>query len=271
MDDSSSMRGEQRLYLCAYVNTAEKWADFSNAWKVALTSFPAIDYFKTSEAYSRRGQFLGWTPEARDAKIMALARVVEASSPWGMHTSVDTLVWKRHMAGVAPYGFAQPYFPVFHGILANVARVHAGLAVDAPVDFIFDEQEGTGRTAAMFVDWAMGGWPAEQQAVIGNPPTFADDKRVLPLQAADMLAWHVRREGENRPAEPNQSVFQMLIPDGRHFMTHLDEGSIERMAASFRQMPGVAQMIEKGGWMKARRAIQDAMALGWKPPEEWRS
>ncbi len=62
-----------------------------------------------------------------------------------------------------------------------------------PVDFIFDEQRRDFKNAMLgwerFRDLA----PPEMRHLIGGSPIYRDDKRVMPLQAADLLAWQTRR------------------------------------------------------------------------------
>ncbi|MNU70909.1 hypothetical protein D3C71_603270 [compost metagenome] len=270
VDDSTSSLGEQRLYLCAYINTADKWAVFSDAWDRALRATPAIEYFKASEAENLNGQFRGWDADTRDKKVILLATVIRLSEPWGCHTSVDTLVWKKHLRGVAPYGIGNAYFAAFHGVIANAARLHSDLGFSVPVDFVFDEQGGLGLEALMFHDWMVGSFSPEQRAAIGSTPVFRDDKQVLPLQAADMLAWHIRREQEDREGERERPWMNFIVADGRHFMTHVDEESIQRIAAGFAAMPNIEKLRDQASWRAAKSLIAEATSLGWQPPEEWR-
>lgn len=50
VDDSASDEGEARLFLAGYINAADKWGLFSDAWQEQLSNPPAIEYFKMSEA-----------------------------------------------------------------------------------------------------------------------------------------------------------------------------------------------------------------------------
>lgn len=49
--------------------------------------------------------------------------------------------------------------------------------------------------------------------MIANTPMFKDDRLLNPLQAADMLAWHIRREHQF-PDEERSWVFERLNPTG---------------------------------------------------------
>jgi hypothetical protein len=52
----------------------------------------------------------------------------------------------------------------------------------------------------------------EIKALMGSAPIFQDDEKVLPLQAADMIAWHLRRRRESRNAAENREVMEILSP-----------------------------------------------------------
>ena len=52
-------------------------------------------------------------------------------------------------------------------------------------------------TDANWIDaWSNFGIPKRARRLINGKPTFESDAQVLPLQAADMLAWNLRREHE---------------------------------------------------------------------------
>jgi hypothetical protein len=42
--------------------------------------------------------------------------------------------------------------------------------------------------------WKQNDWLEERKPLFGDPPIFRDDKTFLPLQAADLYAWHARKE-----------------------------------------------------------------------------
>jgi hypothetical protein len=63
-----------------------------------------------------------------------------------------------------------------------------------PVDFIFDEQgKQIGRALEAWKNFVEAASP-DDQARMGRRPISGDDKIDIPLQAADLLAWRMRRE-----------------------------------------------------------------------------
>jgi len=48
---------------------------------------------------------------------------------------------------------------------------------------------------------------------MSNTPQFKDDREVIPLQAADMLAWRIRRGFEYPNNEDRSQIFNLINPD----------------------------------------------------------
>jgi len=83
-------------------------------------------------------------------------------------------------------------------VVSAVSRYVAESPVRAPIRFVFDEQQGVDVDVEMFFSEMIKSLPAEAQNLIDGLPAFKSDKELqyAPLQAADFLAWHLRREHE---------------------------------------------------------------------------
>jgi len=154
----------------------------------------------------------------------------------------------------------------FHAImvtLANSQLEHAGIRV--PIEFIFDQQEGLGEEARLFYEYIRETQPRPVRKLLSKNPIFGDDKLVVPLQAADMLAWHLRRHAER--GDPNAfMVPDFLCADGHHMATDIHADRLRSIAHGFSQVPGVALLKGKGPWKKTKREIIRLAALGVIPP-----
>lgn len=265
VDDSASDRSDDRkLFLAGYINTADKWARFSDVWAEELARSPSIDYLKMSEANCLGGQFRGWDAPDRDAKLNSLARLIRHFQPASIHSSVSRTEVKAIMEGVVPYGFANPYFYCFQAIMIPLAySQHERGGMDVPVDFIFDEQEGLGEEARFFYRHIRQGQPRSIQKLLAVEPIFKNDKRVLPLQAADMLAWHVRRSHERDPRK--FWVPELLSHDGLHMATDIDADRLRHMAEEMSKIPGTAALRKRSEWRKVRKAMTEQARRGELP------
>lgn len=260
IDDSASEHGDRRLYLAGYVNTYEKWAQFSADWQQALAKEPAIDYLKMAEAQNRRDQFQGWGYLDIEIKLMNLARIIKDSEPWSIHFSVSRNEYRDIVAPVAAFPAKNPYFACYIGVLISVSRLQEHIGSSVPVDFVFDEQSSLQADAVAMYDYIKQTMPQpEWTSMLGSTPIFRDDKDVLPLQAADMLAWHVRRETIDGELRPKRKLSDWLIGDARHVFAHFDHDSLRDMAEKMKDFPGREYVDRKADWKNLRPIMPAAL------------
>ncbi len=269
IDDSDSHSGDKRHFLAGYVNTAREWERFATAWDRELRAMPSVEYFHMVEAQNRRGQFRHWSDADINRKVFGLAKLIRNFDPWSIQCSVSGNEYRRIIEPVAPYNLRNPYFACFYGIVICLARFHHDQGIDLPVDFVFDEKGGLGDEAAFFYRYIKDLQVPEIQPLLGSTPIFRDDKKVLPLQAADMLAWHVRRESEGIDSPGSRPAMDFLRADGRHVIVDLTADILESMAEKMRRVPGVKLIQSKSEWRRTKRVMLDLSARGFGPPDTW--
>ena len=83
-------------------------------------------------------------------------------------------------------------------MIADLARTQRDLLkLDDAIDFIFDDQiDKKHRLIAAWDSFKKMGHPTFKH-LMGDTPAFRDDKNVLPLQAADLHAWLVRKRWDD--------------------------------------------------------------------------
>lgn len=276
IDDSISSVGERRLVLAALIQSDATWSAFATDWRRTLAAQPAITYLKMAEAQNRRGQFKGFSEKERNRKLHALADIVARHAPWGFHASISTRDYRELIEPAAPYPMRTPYFFLFYAVLFGVARMHEALAVNEPCDFVFDNYSGLDKkTLPMLNDMvatSSGNWGDR----ISGRVQFADDKEEIAIQAADMLAWLIRREGDGPLPPGYDGLLDKLVVDGVNRCTEVDRATLERIADGFAEIPR-ANWIDKQGWREMipiwegghAKALNDAViAAGLYPPKD---
>jgi Protein of unknown function (DUF3800) len=259
IDDSTSNTGDKAFFLAGYINTVEMWEAFANVWDFALKQSPSIEYLKMSEAESLRGQFRGWSREERDAKIIKLAQVINLSRPHFVFCSVNGDEYIKIITPVAPQNLKNPYFMAFWGIIDSAARYLQNAGDILPVEFIFDDQGSMGDDAALFYQEMKKNLAPDLRAVLGNTPIFRDEKNLLPLQAADMLAWHVRRNHE-KSSDEGRPAYKLITERG--VGRHVERKHLVLMARKMKRIPGVEFVQSKADWKKGRIAIAELNKSG---------
>jgi hypothetical protein len=236
-DESASEKGNKQFVLAGYVHRATTWALFSDDWKAALDAPPAIEYLHMVEAQNLRDQFKGWKAPERDAKVAALAGIIERHQPWSIECSVSQLEHGRIVKPVSPYDLRLPFVDCFLAVILKLAQWHVSLGLDLPIDYIFDER-GISPGEAMFLYEGAKSTVKDPRILklLANPPIFRDDKKVLPLQAADLLAWHLRRRKEKGMQLDEEPLMTKLIPM-LHAEAVIDEARLRTMASDLSRVP----------------------------------
>lgn len=243
-DDSTSDEQDKILVLAGCVQSYKVWSDFSLRWEAALAETPSIRHFHMREARALEGEFLGWKRKDRDNKISLLANIVESYRPWVMVVWLSRNEHEEILKPIAPFLLRQPYVSLFYAAIMQLARWHLDMGIALPVEYIFDDQGEIGRDAALWYQHIKSWQPAEIAALMGGSPKFENDEMVLPLQAADMLAWHVRR----RKARPNENPLQQATAplENLHCVeVHIPERLLVDIANQMKDVPGIESVQQK--------------------------
>jgi hypothetical protein len=179
------------------------WDSFSAQWQALLDREPKLEYFKMKEAAALRGQFYRWRAEERDTRVMDFVRIVRDCNPVvGISSAV---FWEdlTQISGEFPDVRWHPYDLLFHGSMAILHGFCRRKGIKEKIDFVFDEQGKWGERTIKAYDYVLNVLTEEEQSLLGNRPIHRNDKTFLPLQAADLIAWHTRRfMEENKDISP---------------------------------------------------------------------
>jgi hypothetical protein len=220
VDDTGSDPNEMAFNLCCWVSDADGWDRFSEDWYRELQKRPSIDYFKHNEAKGLKKQFKGWKRPAADKKIFALAKIIARHKNYGMITGAENKLFKvlLNRAAAAPQQFrsvmhvSRPYDFCFHSIIAMVLQHQVNLADGRTVDFIFDRGDRAFfECNKIYEEWREFQALPAMKAIAGVA-TQGDDKTIMPLQAADLLAGQLSANLKYRKTE---KPFDLLLADGR--------------------------------------------------------
>jgi len=266
-DDSAAQKGDKRLFMAGYLHRTDVWADFSQAWDAELKAWPPIKYFKGAEAHNLSGQFdhkRGWDEAIRQVKMGYLAEIIQHFKPISFQFSINRKLFEDHLKPVSPYGFGKPHFQLSNVVVGSVVRMAAQNGFTEPIEFIFDEQDGVSADVTMFFEDMMEALPSEARKLIDGTPSFKDDKdkRFMPLQAADMLAWHVRREHEVGAPVP---LTRLLINKEAHLISEIPDYMVQDWAEHHGQQPGLATVKTKPQWREFKGTVQKLRAAGINP------
>jgi hypothetical protein len=193
-DESGERSHSPVLVLGGFLAPYLQWVEFSKQWDLMLGMKPRIEYFEMNEAHAFTGQFVGWSDEERDERVRLAYRIIEDHVSFQATCVVDIealhrVIPREELLGRQP----NPYYVAFSGLITGITqhqRKHLG--IDEKIDFIFDERSEKSKIIDAWEDFKVNA-SDDTRDLLGWTPAFRDDKDVLPLQAADLLAWWVRK------------------------------------------------------------------------------
>jgi len=203
IDDSGNDGKSPVFVLAGFIASSEQWEVFSDEWDKVLN--PEVGFrmgvLKMADVYRNRKRgtrYYGLSNAERDARLKALIQVVNR---YAMHGIVSVIPYKLYNSLIkgnfnlqSTSTLDRPYFLSFFGVMARLLQITQKLNLDDKVDFIFDTQDNENKQILMseydrFISLA----PDNVAALSRGYPSFKKDEELLPLQAADMLAWHIRK------------------------------------------------------------------------------
>jgi Protein of unknown function (DUF3800) len=207
VDDSGSDENSDSpprfFVLAGYVLPVGTWKPFSERWADELKREPSVECFKMSDAEYGDGYFMGMEEPFRKLKVNELAQVIADFEPKPISAHLRWSDYKSIVHGHVSEKMASPYAILFYQIIKQshdwqleLKKQDETIGLHS-VDFVFDEQGKIGLRALQWYAKLREVVPEPYKKMMGNTPAFRDDKEIVALQAADMLAWHIRRYLEN--------------------------------------------------------------------------
>lgn len=224
-DDSG--RGQPPVFVYAgWVSTVDKWAEFANAWEQALLIPPSVRFFKMKDAAALEGEFGRFDETLRNERLSILMDIINDYVDYGVSVSVRQDHYTEVFDRVLSITYDSPQqFAATH-LMARIVGWERMDLRNSKVKFIFDEMNATEEAEIQhFWNLTRQRGPAWVRRRIGRV-VVEDDEDILPLQAADILAWLTRRvfdeiSQKNEELGFAEEVRQLIKV--RHEICHFDK------------------------------------------------
>jgi len=245
-DDSGSSPNQEVFMVSGYLARAATWFhDVEVPWSRVLANAPSIRYFKSRQCEYLEGEFDGWLRTDADEKRNALIDVVVKLAAKGeIREYSSTIRWDDYNSSVTGglrAAYPNPYFFCVHGIVSLIAKAYIKESGEPPHDrvaYVFDEQ---GVIETQMAEQYHHVRQTVDSLIAGTMGYFGfdDDKLCPPLQVADLIAYHARRDflqpaidkGQQRPEvkalrENTRGEIAIWNPDKlRAFVIEIETGS----------------------------------------------
>lgn len=249
MDDQTGI-----FVLAGYVATLGQWEEFDRLWRVALRN-DGLAEFKASDCESGRREFKGWTVGRRRGSCERFTSVIRGARLTGGASVIDLRAYAHHRqeieslrtiptghgANVVRYG--DPYYLAFQHVTEILTLKTKQAPPEEHVTFIFDLNNAYKDKARVLFDGVRGDTTNTFHDRMGSA-TFADSKAHPGLQAADLLAFEVRRHFAGHVYERTEEVKRWQwdrLAKGRTVsltLEHFNAESIDRLLSHFRDQWG---------------------------------
>ncbi|MDB5462692.1 MAG: hypothetical protein JWP23_1081 [Phenylobacterium sp.] len=199
IDDSRSRDGT--IILAGYIANVQQWLAFTDEWDELLTMAPKMDAFKMS------GLMLGGGDQSFE-RAMFHYRVIERHVQASVSCVLDVPAYKAAVAALElPEPLDNPYYWVWLGLMDCCIHFQETMKIREPIDFIFDEQSEGDIALDTFWPQYAESLRANKPHLVGERPIFRNDMKFKPLQAADLLAWWMRKNYEDGRFHTDGSPF----------------------------------------------------------------
>ncbi|MCA1704655.1 MAG: DUF3800 domain-containing protein, partial [Actinobacteria bacterium] len=227
-DDSGSHDDADYFVVAGYVAPVEEWVQFEGEWQEALAEPRAITYFKSWEAHRRSKEFNGFSYAEAEEKVRRLADIIVAHVSYEVSVAIPRREYERFVSSLAgtreiqkfsnPYMFCYEYIAI---MLSSTLPYLMYFQKGEKLDIVMDQQNGVvGMTMELHQKFR-----ASPVFDVFGSISFSDDKDVLPLQAADLLAWGLNRFLTCREVKPGRERVLALpalrfLANERHLHHH---------------------------------------------------
>lgn len=203
-DESGVLGTDRVMAIAGLMGEAQVLAQLSDAWWCELKnerSGGMIKFFTADHARGLTGQFSHWRGESRNQKVEALTRLLGRDGLTEVVAAVNLDAFKRVSERwpkrEGKHGFNLPYLLCFWSVLSATAKEAIDLGSNEPTEVVFDNFDKY-RLLVREIYPSIYAQFGPLHRTLALDPRFEDDRRVAPLQAADLLASEARLAGNTR-------------------------------------------------------------------------
>ena len=187
------------MCLAGFVAPQDKWVAFNTAWDAALAKHGA-PYLHTTDLANFKRVYKDWTPGRRDALMADLMMVIHGAGRIAALGAVMSVDDYDSLPDQNKAKMRDPFFPLFQEVIRGAAADAHFEPPDVKVKMIYSQQDEFGASAAEL--WEIMRGTIDFRRRMGSLE-FADMRTVPGLQAADLLAFELRRYYLNKRNRPD--------------------------------------------------------------------
>ena len=202
-DESGKWRDKDDISFCGWVSRADVWEEFSKPWTDLLSEI-GIDYLHSSEFIGLSGVYAPLRSriklEETSDILIRFAKIISGSVAIGYASALDAKHF-RTMSSAFKKRMGDPHYLVFKMVMNQVMQDISLIndlnnSIDIRAGIICDQDPGTSNHCLTWFNKFRQFNDKARRCLSGI--CFADATGAIPLQAADLLAFAIRKEVERR-------------------------------------------------------------------------
>jgi hypothetical protein len=192
-DDSGTHDDSDVVVFGCFVGSENDWSPFEHAWKARLheplPGKPTLQKFHMTDCVNRRGEFFNYSDPEVDEVIKAFRDIILTHNLYGHAVAVSIRDWRELIKGCHELMFGTSERFCIWECLTFAAQWAIDNDSDKMVTVIFDDgpQHISNTRSLAEVFKLMHDGSDDRAQLLG--PSFLPVRKIVPLQAADMLAW----------------------------------------------------------------------------------
>jgi hypothetical protein len=199
--------------LVGYVSDSQSWKNFQAEW-YSLLSKHNIPFLHTSDFLSAKTEFykhyVNKTGEERRSVVREFVGAIQRNVLFAVAAAIDATKY-RELAKAMDYKATNPWEFLFLRVMRRTADAVRNWPDGWPPVLIFDDSQNSSRFLGLYQKLKTS---RETFAHNVEGIMFADDRMVVPLQAADLLACITKREyAKGNDSWSELSPFYSLLRD----------------------------------------------------------
>lgn len=194
-DESGTHDGSSAIVVAGYLSSEERWEDFARAWTDMLRETSLIRWHQVHFAHSVK-EYTGWADKKRVESMQRVTKIINETVICGVVCGVDATAFKE----LSPRFSTPPYAPYAFCAMVCFKHLEKWAAENFhsdPIDCIFESGAQGGGEISRMVQDLMSDEDGDKLSFRIGSVRFESKKDVLPVQAADVLAYEFYLEALN--------------------------------------------------------------------------
>lgn len=210
------------------IASEEQWEHFEREWANNLDRFQVEDlHMRELRPLSDKSQYKkkGWDNKKRDTFLEICLSIMDKYVTEYIRAVLPVSEWHDLRQDQQAQLSNDPYFACFQACLYWTMTKAKEAGVDEKVELFFDRKPKGSGMAGLFYDLCYEQWETEDRL---KSITFANRKDVLPLQAADLVAYELQQLGKQMlnpkkiPFDEMHWILRKLLGKDHYFDYHME-------------------------------------------------